>query len=227
MISDWFDDWLARALAVFADGRLPDSESETGVDFYSSWRNNFVLNGVTDRDVADAMADRVAAAPRRGGADYLPLLLDAARAIYRERAERGDGHDPNSREAAERASKGCDDCGGAGLTVRWRHKSAAPGVPPTITLYCRCPMGRWIERDHRERHPDVRRRVHDLADYPWLWGEEYRTPQLDPAYRPPEVKLGEVAKPAGGRHGPGLGPLPPFVPTPEAAKQPVPQSEPA
>jgi hypothetical protein len=194
MIADWFDDWLPDALAVFADGRLPDPAAVEGIPFYRSWRSNFVLHGLTDRDVADAVADRVAALPRRGNSEYLPLLLDAARAIYRERAESGAGRDPSSREAAELASKDCDDCGGGGLAVRWRQKSAVPGKPPTIALYCTCPMGRWIERAHRERSPEVRRRMCDLADHPWLRGHEYRTPPLDPAYRPPAVRLDEVTR---------------------------------
>jgi hypothetical protein len=194
VIADWFDGWLHDALAVFSDGRLPAETSEEGLRFFGSWRSNFVLHGLTDRDVADAVADRVAALPRRGSAEYLPLLLDAARAIYRERAESGAGRDPSTREAAELASKDCYDCGGGGLAVRWRQKSAGHPAGPAITLYCTCPMGRWIERAHRERSPEVRRRMCDLADHPWLRGHEYRTPPLDPAYRPPAVRLDEVTR---------------------------------
>lgn len=211
-VDEWFGDWLGLHLTVHPREDWPDPDDAR--EFYAAWRKAFVLNGLSREDADDA-TDRMAAAPPRFVAEHLPAILAAARAACAERAAAGQGHPPDTREAAEAAARGCEDCGGQGLAVRWRRRSAGHPHGPTVALYCRCPMGRWLEQSHRGRSPEVRRRLLDLADHPWLWGDEFRAPPLDPAYRPATtIRPGEVVRPVGPR-GAGLGPLPPFVPAPE------------
>jgi hypothetical protein len=162
-VEEWFGEWLER----HARRHPRDDWPPPGDDLYRGWIGNFVLHGVVE-DVAEEASVRLMAAPPRWLGEHVQATLDAARAIFRERAERQAGHDPSSRESALLASRDCPDCGGGGLAVRWRHRSAGPGVLPAIVLYCTCPHGRWLERTHREHAPDVRRRLHDLADHPWL-----------------------------------------------------------
>lgn len=179
-VDQWFVGWLDRHMDRHPRSDWPRRDEKP--DFFRAWLGNFILHGITE-EIADEASVRLVADPPKFLADHVPALIETARAIWRERAERGEGHAPDSREAAQRTSKDCDDCGGQGLTIRWRKLSlgtvGADGKPrsPSITLYCRCPMGRWLERSHREHAPDIRRRIYDLEEHPWLWGWEYRQPR--------------------------------------------------
>lgn len=175
MIDDWFwNPWLDGHMTRHPRSDWP--RADEAPEFYRGWRHNFVLHGIQDFEVAVAASERLMATPPRYLEEHLPALIDSARGIYRERAERGQGGDPSSRETAERASLGCDDCLGQGLTVRWRTHRPDHPAGPFITLYCRCPMGRWLVRTHSLHAPETRKHLYDLADHSWLWGDEYRRP---------------------------------------------------
>jgi hypothetical protein len=120
-------------------------------------------------------------------------------------AASGKGPPPDGREAALAASRECEDCHGQGLTVRYRQLSADPTgfVRPEVVCYCRCAMGRWVERTHREKSPELRKRIINLDDNLWLEGEEYRRAPERPAV---EAADGPLAKPRR--------PLPYVLPSP-------------
>lgn len=179
---EWFGFWIDRHMERHPREDWPNPAEAR--NFWQGWLGNFVLHGVTE-DVADEASARLMADPPRFLGEHPKAVLDACRAIFRERSEAGRGGDPNSREAAELASRDCRDCVGQGLTVRYRKLSAGTvdgqGRPhsPAITLYCTCGMGRFLEKVHRDKHPDIRKRIYDLADHPFLWGDEYREPPRD------------------------------------------------
>lgn len=67
------------------------------------------------------------------------------------------------------ASRNCPECSGMGMATRF-HDDLEHGRPGTFQPYChRCCRGRFIERAHRERHPDVRRCMRDLAEAQLAW----------------------------------------------------------
>lgn len=170
-VEDWFAAFLERHIARHPRADWPDSEAAS--EFYRGFRGNLVLHGLTE-EVADLASERLMAQPPEYLDRHVGAILEAARSIFRERAQSGQGHATDSRDAALLASLACPDCEGQGLATRWRRRSAggvdAKGNPlgPTITLYCTCPMGRWLEHAHRSKSPDVRKRLHDLAEHPWL-----------------------------------------------------------
>jgi len=72
---------------------------------------------------------------------------------------------PRAREEAEDASRGCDRCDGTGLATVWHPRpDAARRIPESKSAYCTCPHGRWIERNHRERSPELRGGFVDIAE---------------------------------------------------------------
>jgi hypothetical protein len=172
MVKDWFTDWLIDHLIRHAREGLPEIESEEGRVLYESWRKALVLKGVQDLSVATEASIRLVADPPRFPRDHFPALLAIAVGLYRDRND-GDAETPDTRDAAEAASRGCERCGGGGLAVVYHRRSTMRDlarddrgriIPPTVSAYCVCPAGRWIEANHRERSPDTRKRFPDLAD---------------------------------------------------------------
>jgi hypothetical protein len=191
-VESWFDRWAARHVERHPHPDWPPPDSE----FWGTFKQVFIKHGVSE-DVADEASRALAEDPPAHLSGHLSALLKAVRAAWDARRRAQQGGAPDDRREAELASRNCDDCGGVGVTHRWRRKSVggvdSEGRPllPYILLYCRCPMGRWVEQRHREDSPEIRRRLYDLDDHPWLWGEEYRDP---PA--PAEVEAAVAARAA-------------------------------
>jgi hypothetical protein len=198
----WFFDWLGRHCERHPRSDWPSTED--GRLFYGGWLGVFVRHGITE-DVADEVSVRLMDDPPKFVAEHIPALVKAAREVFRERAAQGKGPATDSREAALAASRECEDCSGQGLTVRYRQRSADPTgfVRPEVVCYCRCAMGRWIERSHREKSPELRKRIINLDDNLWLEDEVYR--------RAPERLAVEAAD---GPLAPPLRQLPYVLPSP-------------
>ena len=173
-VVEWFPLWVPLHAALHRGMGLPALDSEEGAALYPRVRSIFVRNGLMDRDVALAASERLVEVEHKLS-QHWRLLLEQAKAIYRERAQTGGGGAADSREAAELASRGCDDCLGMGLAHRFRRSSESP-AGALIVLYCTCPMGRWIKAQHERKAPDIRKRIWDLGSLPWLQGVEYRLP---------------------------------------------------
>lgn len=72
-------------------------------------------------------------------------------------------------EDARLRSRNCADCSGCGFAIRWRrHRPFDRPFSQTEQFYCLCALGRAIEENHRLNSATIRRRIHDLADYPDL-----------------------------------------------------------
>jgi hypothetical protein len=87
-----------------------------------------------------------------------------------------DDREPTERDRLYWQHRDCE-CGGMGLTRRWRRASGVKDH--SVTFFCRCEAGRWVKARH-EAGPPAAGRIPDLADYPWLW-ESCLTP---PGARP-------------------------------------------
>jgi hypothetical protein len=81
----------------------------------------------------------------------------------------------DDRDALARLCRECE-CSGTGYAYRYRTDPGPSLAARSVVLYCSCPMGRWLERTHREGSPFVRRRIPDLCDYRWLDQDRYRAP---------------------------------------------------
>jgi hypothetical protein len=222
-VKDWFHDFLADHMKRFprADWPRPAENPQ----FYSAIKSVFVRHGVTEA-VALGASERLAEDPPAHLNDHLPALLKHAREIFKEQAAAGTGQPTDSREAAHLASKGCDDCGGDGLAHRYRHQGERPGQ--TVVCYCLCPYGRWVEETHRRHSPDVRKRIVDLRDYPWLqigpvsWKDEHDNkfrypPEIWDSYHERPLPPAESLRVMAGNIGRKVE----DVPVPDARREPV------
>lgn len=159
-VIDWLPRFVEEHRARHPDAFLPEFDSDDGRELYGAWRAVLVKRGVQDLAAATEASQLLVGESLKSPRDHFPTLVALAVAVYRQRQEAatpGVG-DPDGREAAERASKSCP-CGATGLVTAW-HPAPARGDPAAVAAYCElCPMGRWVEKAHRDKAPDVRRRL--------------------------------------------------------------------
>lgn len=234
-VDDWFFDFYAAHVARHPRDDWPDLESEAGAVFFSGLRRTFVDRGVHDADVAEAASVALMAEKLWKVSDHPPALHKAAVAIYQARGGRH-GEAASDRDSAALASRDCAYCSGEGLAAVYASRpDPARRIPESVSAWCVCALGRWVERSHRERSPDVRKRSPDLADAlagrgfwrpdpPWMTAEQ-GSRNRDPAPHPvPRV----VVPPTNTRRwADGLGKLPEFVPEPGKPSPPPPSAAPA
>lgn len=195
MIDQWFWEFRKRHVQRFPRDDWPGIEDP----FWDSWRAAFVRHGV-DEATAEAASESLVDGPPLFPDASRSGCLEAARALLRQQQASAPSA-ASSRDEAERLARECDDCGGkTGLATRYRHASLRPGIPATVQFYCRCALGRWVERNHREGPEEaraVRRRIPDLLDHPGLWGPEFREPPGLERHRDYTAVSGIVARLAG------------------------------
>jgi hypothetical protein len=185
-IETWFWDFLERHLERIPRGDWPPIGSE----FWETHLRAFEKHGVSDA-VAEDASKILAESPPPYIDRHLETFLRAVRSVWA--ASEVASTAPAEREAAERFSRTCDDCGGkTGIAVRYRRKSLgqvdSKGRPviPAVQFYCRCSMGRWLQKHHQQHAPEIHALFLDLQKYPDLWGYEYRRPaDAEPAVEPP------------------------------------------
>lgn len=170
-LDEWFPGFVRWHIGeVHKSNHWPAFDPGNMDGFWLAWHFNFRRRGIT-RSVAFEASLRMAGDRQHHPAEQLAVFLKTAKDVFRERGieERADPA-PDDRETAELQSKGCPNCGGAGITAKWRKKSIDEhiGANRAVAFYCLCPMGRWTEHNHRTKAPEVRRRMLDLMDHPWL-----------------------------------------------------------
>lgn len=181
MIDFWFPEFIERLAQRIPGYSWPPMDEE----YWRVVAQALVISGA-DEAVADEASMRVAQNPPTYLGDFLAELKKQIGIIFRERERAGKGAAPDSRVAAEEESRGCVDCHGEGLTSRYRHNPEAK--PATLTCYCICQMGRWMEKNHREKSPEIHRRILDLASPKFRFlqlGPVAWTTDLDSPFRYP------------------------------------------
>jgi hypothetical protein len=200
-VDDWFYDFYQshtkrHPRENHPKGDWPDIEKPDGEAFYNGLRRLFVDRGIHDFDVATQASINLMATKLWSVADHPPALHAAAVEIYKARnAAGGGGVDLSDRDSAALASKGCVYCEGQGLAVVWASEpDPERKISETSSAYCVCPIGRWFESNHREKSPDVHRRIPHLANV--LEGRSFW--RLNPAWM----------SPADATHHAGVAPVP-------------------
>lgn len=186
LMNDWFLAWLDRHMDRHPRDDWPRVTDEGGRNFYAGWRGNMIMKGVREEEAEAASIALMGKPPERYG-DHPAAIIRIVEDLWKDMRSRGEANPVDARDAAALASKDCGDCHGDGLTVRWRVKSAKTCKTPEkpyIICYCLCPYGRWMEHAHARTAPDVRKRIYDLKDHPWLMDEKYRS---DPRSRAEDV----------------------------------------
>jgi hypothetical protein len=165
-VDDWFlDFYLDHTAGRHKRDDWPDLDSHEGKVFYDGFRHLLVVRGVHDRDVAEEASVAMMGAKLWNVSDHPAALVAAAALIYQARGANGQGASLDDRESAALASRACTYCDGIGMAVVWASRpDPARKIAETSSAYCICALGRWAERTHREKSPDLRKRIPDLAD---------------------------------------------------------------
>ena len=132
---------------------------------YTGWLKVLHARGVAEVAALYAASERLLTEPPRSFLLHFPALCAHAEDAMKVLGSRP-RHNLSTREGAEAASKGCDrGCSGPGLTVAW-HPRPDPmnRLPETVAAYCVCALGRWTERNHAAKQPEIRKRMVDLKD---------------------------------------------------------------
>lgn len=192
-VDAWFWEFTGRHTARFPRPDWPPVEAE----FWEGVKSLFVRHGVAEAD-ADAASVALMESPPPFVDRHPEALLNLVRAGWKSARHEAAG--VSGRDEAHALSRGCPECGGDGIAVRFRRRSLGdlrPGgrpVLPSVTLWCVCPMGRWVRQAHLAGPAESReasRGFLDLADHPWLQGDS-----AAPYHRPPtRAELGEDAPP--------------------------------
>ncbi len=157
-----FRHFLAGHRESHPEARLPEFEAATAK--YQSWFKILLGRGINDVGALEHASTRLHTEPPKSHADHFPTLCRYAQDAMKSRGGVV-SRDISTREGAEHASKGCERCSGSGLTTVYHPRpSREARIAPTSGAYCVCAMGRWIERTHRAKSPDIRQRIPDLKD---------------------------------------------------------------
>lgn len=164
-VDDWFYGWYLGHTARHPRHDWPDLDTDKGAVFYAGLRDLLVKKGVHDLDVATEASELMLDNPPKYLDQHGPALHAAAVQIFKARAADAAGNPIDDRESAAIASKACRYCDGIGLAVVWASKpDPEKKIGETASAYCICALGRWAEANHREKSPDVRKRIPDLRD---------------------------------------------------------------
>ncbi len=189
-VDSWVWEFVDRHQA-----RHPRTDWPVDEVFWNGFRSALVHHGVTET-VAEAASVAMMESPSPFPDQFTSAFVAAVKGVWASSQviEKGLA-DRDAAVASMRALFGgrdCDDCHGQGFAVRYRLASLggrdARGRPlgDAVIFYCLCPLGRWVERCHREGKDDaksIRRRLPDLADFPGLHGDDCRYP-ADLAFAP-------------------------------------------
>lgn len=144
--------------------RLPDFDASPG--FYQTWLVVLNRSGAGDPGALEVASVRMLTEPAKHHLDHMPTLCKFAEQAMKLRGVETP-RDLSTQEGARAASKGCDrGCGGTGMTTVWNRGPPDPEkrIAATSAAYCCCALGRWIERNHSAKHPEIRKRIPDLTD---------------------------------------------------------------
>lgn len=186
-IDDIFDQFMPRHMAGFPLYPWPKPESEEWDALAANWKASIIRNGFR-LDVLLEASSRLSE-EEIGWEKHWPRLVKLAHEVCRERPASSGSAIPDSRAAAEYASRDCpEECGRTGFTSRYRHRAGpSPGRQNEAgyeqIFYCACPMGRWIEISHRANTPEIHARIPDLAKHPALRLREVGDGSLDNPHR--------------------------------------------
>jgi hypothetical protein len=95
---------------------------------------------------------------------------DADQAAVETAGKKGDEayHPDLSHDVCRSRSRNCPECGGGGLAMRYVQVEGLP-YATRGTLFCRCPMGRWMLEHYKLNHRELYVRIADLQSHPDLW----------------------------------------------------------
>lgn len=163
---DQFKAFIAGHRERHPFARLPDFDASPG--FYQTWLVVLNRSGAGDPGALEVASVRMLTEPAKHHLDHMPTLCKFAEQAMKLRGVETP-RDLSTQEGARAASAGCQHCGGTGMATAFapRHVPnpvTEEKIAPTTSAYCVCALGRWIERNHTSRHPDIRKRIPDYAD---------------------------------------------------------------
>jgi hypothetical protein len=162
-VAEWFPAYADTVRKAFRSGLLPaDPDDPFWRVMEEAFRNHGVTHGAAERALFTLES------PPEFPVQIRTAIIGTARAILKQDAAMGPGGAELDKDAAEAASKGCEECSGCGMTSRfvWSKRF---GMYVSAGCIChQCASGRWIARQWQGQNGA---RPFDLADHPALWDE--------------------------------------------------------
>lgn len=157
-VDAWFPEFEFRLVDYSGRGDWPEPESA----YWQGLRQILATSGPVDLEIATEALTRIQRQGFPFPSDFPPRLISTLQDVYKARAFEQRGDATESHDAAKAASLGCEECGGMGMLSRQHIATQSHPKGYSLAVYCpACPMGRWLERTHEAKSPDVRRRMLD------------------------------------------------------------------
>lgn len=208
-VRTWFAAWLDFHQLVFRHLDWLGLDEAGGEDFYDAWILELArANATYETAIAASQTMQRRADLQTSVAKHLPALGEMVRCAASARSCSGARASPAMAEARSE-SVDCPECKGTGYARR-RTVYREQRWHISVTLYCRCSLGRYL-LDHAQDDRDRGERFDDLQAMPELWNPalSHRTWSDRPARRtrqPFETGVAECRY---------LVPEPPPAPAPE------------
>lgn len=166
VVEDWFWGWARRHVARSGRGDFPVVASEDGREFWLDYRRAFTRNGVREAE-ADEASSRVLERDLFPG-QHKQALLECVREI--RDVEAADQPVPNQIAAARIAAANCPHCGGNGWATYlgaeiWGEAEGDRRAGLRFSLWCVCPLGRFMKQANDEADRESKVEVRSLADH--------------------------------------------------------------
>jgi hypothetical protein len=173
-VEAWFPKFMMEHQARIPRMDWPELDTESGKVYWQAFEANLRHAGATE-DLARDASVIMAGDPPKWLDEQSRALLAIVKRLREERSGHGVLGVTDDRESAYRASIGCLDCGPespSGFATRYRHGQLEGRQQRTVSLFCLCPMGRWVRVRHASAGTVGNMLFHDLADHPFLWRGE-------------------------------------------------------
>jgi hypothetical protein len=159
-VSDWFDDWATKHRARSGRTDWPTISTEAGRAYWDNVESALVRHGAT-LEVADEASAAVCEVPDVYPDKFLPFLVAAIKKLHsRMQSEAKGPGGLNTMDEAKAASKGCPDCEGNGIAMRYVHADYLGRFVTPVGIVCgTCPLGSLIWKLNSEAPRENRHKM--------------------------------------------------------------------
>jgi hypothetical protein len=187
-VEEWFPTFMMNLMIRSGRQDWPDPEDEVGVEFWADFKRALIRCGASEEE-ADEASSAACDVPDLWPNQYRPMVVAAIKSLQSRKQAEGKGSGgPNSMDEAKATSKGCPDCDGNGIAMRYIYadylgRFVTPGGKPfplgaLVGIVCgSCPLGNLIWRLNSEAPRENRHRMAFGKNFPdLLSGRQYRYP---------------------------------------------------
>lgn len=165
-VTDWFEEFYRKHRERHQRPDWPDYDLND--EFIRSWIANFTQLRV-EPDEAEYASVQLTREEIRFLGNYLPALVNSIESLRQSRINQRAQHRNRTREEAAANSYDCPECEGSGRAIRKYRIPDRYDMSFDGSLFCRCDLGRFDERQYSEEWPEERAKRDDLQAHPDIW----------------------------------------------------------